>query len=169
MRLVQRTTRRLSITDAGYRLFQQTEPHLLELEAAARSMTSETGELAGTLRLTTPGDLTSINLIPVFQAFMDQHPKVKLVILATNRRVDLVAEGVDVALRAGPLQSSTLIARRLVAGEFRLFASEDYLRRKGTPKSLKDLVNHDCLAFSEDQPQRNASCSPSHVPTRFRK
>jgi DNA-binding transcriptional LysR family regulator len=151
-RLVQRTTRRLSVTDAGYRLFQQAEPHILELEAAARSMTTESGELAGTLRITTPANLAELNLVPIIHDFMEQHPQVKIVALATNRKVDLVAEGVDVALRAGTLQSSTLVARRLVAGEFRLFASEEYLERKGTPKTVHELLTHDCLAFSEDQP-----------------
>lgn len=152
-RLIQRTTRRLSVTESGYLLFQQTEPHLLELEAAARSITTESGELKGTLRITTPADLTSISLLPVFRDFMNEHPRVNVVVMATNRRVDLVAEGVDVALRAGKLQPSTLIARRLVVGEFRLFASEDYIRRRGAPKRVEDLPNHDCLAFSEDRPQ----------------
>jgi DNA-binding transcriptional LysR family regulator len=151
--LVQRTTRRLSVTDAGYRLFEQTEPHLLELEAAARGISDGNGELGGTLRLTTPANLTSISLIPLIQDFMVLHPKVKIVVLATNRRVDLVAEGVDIALRAGTLQPSSLIARRLMGGECRLFASETYLRKRGTPKQLSDLAHHDCLAFSEDQPQ----------------
>lgn len=167
IRLVQRTTRRLSVTDAGYRLFQQAEPHLLELEAAARSITTEGGELAGTLRITTPGNLTSISLIPIFQNFMRLHPNVKVVVVATNRRVDLVAEGVDVALRAGPLQSSTLIARRLTGGEFRLFASESYLRQRGTPKSVKDLSNHDCLAFNEDQPQEKWRLQSVARPTKI--
>lgn len=153
-RLVQRTTRRLSVTDSGYRLFQQTEPHLLELEAAARSVTAENGELQGVLRVTTPGNLVSDSLMPLMHEFMLAHPKVKLVVMATNRRVDLVAEGVDVALRAGILQPSSLIARRLTAGTFHLFASEDYLTKRGAPKTVNDLLSHDCLAFSEDQPQQ---------------
>lgn len=152
-RLVQRTTRRLSVTESGYRLFQQTEHHLLELEAATRNITTESGELKGTLRITTPADLTSMSLLPVFQDFMNEHPRVNVVVLSTNRRVDLVAEGVDVALRAGKLQPSSLIARRLVVGEFQLFASEDYIRRRGAPKRVEDLANHDCLVFSEDRPQ----------------
>jgi DNA-binding transcriptional LysR family regulator len=151
-RLVQRTTRRLSATDAGYRLFQQAEPHLLELEAAARSLTTDAGELGGTLRITTPANFTSLSLMPVIQDFMTNHPKVKIVVLATNRRVDLVAEGVDIALRAGPLEPSSLIARRVFVGEFRLFASDEYLRKRGAPKHVADLLTHDCLAFSEDQP-----------------
>lgn len=154
VRLVQRSTRRVSVTEAGYRLFEQAEHHILELEAATRAIADHGGELRGTLRVTTPADMTRINLVPIVQSFLAAHPQVRVVVLATNRRVDLVAEGVDLALRAGPLQTSTLVAKRLVAGEFRLFASDDYLARHGEPQHVNDLLNHECLAFSEDQPQQ---------------
>lgn len=154
VRLVQRTTRRLSVTEAGYRLFEQAEQHILELEAATRAIADYDGELRGTLRVTTPADMGRINMVPIVQSFLVRHPQVRIVVLATNRRVDLVAEGVDLALRAGPLAPSTLIARRLAAGEFQLFASEEYLERRGTPAHVNDLLSHECLVFSEDQPHQ---------------
>ena len=154
VRLVQRTTRRLSVTEAGYRLFEHAEQHILELEAATRAIVDHDGELRGTLRVTTPADMSRINMVPIVQSFLARHPQVKIVVLATNRRVDLVAEGVDLALRAGPLTSSTLIARRLAAGEFRLFASEEYLERNGSPTRVNELLTHECLVFSEDQPHQ---------------
>lgn len=154
VRLVQRSTRRVSVTEAGYRLFEQAEHHILELEAATRAIADHGGELRGTLRVTAPADMTRINMVPIVQSFLVAHPHVKVVVLATNRRVDLVAEGVDLALRAGPLQPSSLVAKRLVAGEFRLFASDDYLARRGEPQHVNDLLNHECLAFSEDQPEQ---------------
>jgi len=123
VRLVQRTTRRLSVTEAGYRLFEQVEQHILELEAATRAIADHDGELRGTLRITTPADMARVNMVPIVQSFLDKHPQVKIVVMATNRKVDLVAESVNLALRAEPLDPSSLIARKLAAGEFQLFAS----------------------------------------------
>lgn len=165
IRLVQRTTRRLSVTEAGYRLFEQAEHHILELEAATRAIADYDGELRGTLRVTTPADMGRVNMAPIVQSFLAKHPQVRIVVLATNRRVDLVAEGVDLALRAGPLAPSSLIARRLAAGEFQLFASEDYLERCGTPAHVNELLTHECLTFSEDQPHQNwqLRCGASHA------
>lgn len=150
--LVQRTTRRVAITEAGYLLFERAESHILGLEAATRTITDGSGELRGTLRVTAPAGLTSISLVPVVQSFLMLHPQVKLVVSATNRRVDLVAEGVDLALRAGPLVPSSLIARKLTSSEFRLFASPEYLARRGVPYRVSDLTEHECLMFSEEQP-----------------
>jgi DNA-binding transcriptional LysR family regulator len=163
VRLVQRTTRRLSVTEAGYRLFEQAEQHILELEAATRAIADYDGELRGTLRVTTPADMGRINMVPIVQSFLAKHPHVRIVVLATNRRVDLVAEGVDLALRAGPLTPSSLIARRLAAGEFQLFASDEYLERCGTPTQVNELLTHECLVFSEDQPHQKwqLRCSAS--------
>jgi DNA-binding transcriptional LysR family regulator len=163
--LVQRTTRRLAVTEAGYRLFEHAEHHILELEAVARTIADHSGELRGTLRVTTPAGMTSVSMVPLVQSFLDLHPQVKIVILATNRRVDLVAEGVDLAVRAGPLPASSLIARKLSASEFRLYASEAYLARRGTPKRVSDLLQHECLVFSEDQPHQKwqlRSVNPPH-------
>jgi DNA-binding transcriptional LysR family regulator len=163
VRLVQRTTRRLSVTEVGYRLFEQAEQHILELEAATRAIADYDGELRGTLRVTTPADMGRINMVPIVQSFLAKHLQVRIVVLATNRRVDLVAEGVDLALRAGPLTPSSLIARRLAAGEFQLFASEEYLERHGAPTQVNELLTHECLVFSEDQPHQKwqLRCSAS--------
>jgi LysR family transcriptional regulator AphB len=164
--LVQRSTRRLSVTEAGARLFAHAESHVAELEAAARSVSSCGPEVCGTLRVTTPNDTPGFSFVAIVHSFLVKYPQVNLVLITTNRRVDLVAEGVDVALRGGPLPSSALVARRLAVSEFQLFASDDYLERRGTPQSVDDLSKHDCLVFSEDVPKKKWQLRSSRLPSK---
>ncbi len=151
-RLVHRTTRSLALTSAGKRYYEQIAGPVKELETALRSLHSLDASPRGTLRITTPTDLAISAMLPMMESFLSTYPEVQLVIVPTSRRVDLIAEGIDLALRGGPLPESTLVARRLLKGHFELLASSEYLARRGTPQTPEDIEQHDCLIFSADAP-----------------
>lgn len=164
--LITRTTRRLSVTDAGRRLFLQIEGPITELEQASRTIRDLSGEPRGLLRLTAPADVEVLSIVPMLESFLLKYPEVKLVANLTNRKVDLIAEGYELALRAGPLPPSGLIAKKLFGGEFHLFAKAEYLEKHGTPKSASDLASHQCLVFSDDRPQGKWVLWSNHQPSK---
>lgn len=149
-RLLHRTTRKLSLTEAGRLYFDRTQGPIAALEAADRALNQLQEEPRGILKLTAPTGLTATVLTPVFAEFNRRYPEVRLVVLSTNRHVDLVGEGIDLAIRAGSLADSSMVARRLPMAQMGLFASENYLQRHGEPQSLEELQNHKCLVFGHE-------------------
>ena len=141
VRLLQRSTRKLVLTEAGRLYFERARASLGGLADAGAAVTDLSGEVAGPIRFTTGGDNTGL-FANLFAEFLTRYPKVQIDVVLTPRRVDLVAEGFDSALRAGPLVDSTLIARRLGRGELGLFASRAYLRKAGHPRRIADLAEH---------------------------
>ena len=146
--LVQRTTRRLHLTEAGEGYFRRCMTALEELHAAESELESERSETKGVLRLTAPVELGRSALPPVLDVLMKRHPAIKIDLIITNRLVDLVAENIDVAVRAGPLKDSGLIAKRFVLGQFGLWASPSYLKNNSVPRNPDELKEHDCLRFA---------------------
>ena len=146
--LLQRTTRRLHLTEAGEGYFRRCMTALEELHAAENELAIERGETKGVLRLTAPVELGRSALPPVLDVLMKRHPAIKIDLIITNRLVDLVVENIDVAVRAGPLKDSGLIARRFVLGQFGLWASPSYLKNNSVPRSPDELKEHDCLRFA---------------------
>jgi len=146
--LLQRTTRRLHLTEAGEGYFRRCMTALEELHAAESELESERSETKGVLRLTVPVELGRSALPPVLDVLMKRHPAIKIDLIITNRLVDLVAENIDVAVRAGPLKDSGLIAKRFVLGQFGLWASPSYLKNNSVPRNPDDLKEHDCLRFA---------------------
>jgi DNA-binding transcriptional LysR family regulator len=110
-------------------------------------------DVAGPVRFTAGGDPTGM-LAALLGEFLDRHPKVQLDVVLTPRRVDLVAEGFDLALRSGRLIDSSLVARRLGRFDLGLFASRAYLRRAGRPTRLAELARHRCILFGESAERR---------------
>jgi DNA-binding transcriptional LysR family regulator len=148
--LLQRTTRKLNLTHAGEIYFARTSRVIEELQVAETALLELQAEPRGVLRLTTPSDL--VGALPDFlMAFQEKYPEIDLIVLPTGRRVDLVAEGYDVALRAGKLSDSALVSRRLMKSNLALFASPQYLEAKGTPQMPSDLERHSCLVFSSEK------------------
>ncbi len=145
-RLLQRTTRSLSLTDVGRAFYEHATRVATELEAATRAVSDLHATPRGTVRATAPVGLDFLG--PLCAAFLERFPEVRLEITCTDRIVDLVDEGFDLALRTGELGSSSLIARRVTAWRAVVVASTDYLRRRGEPRTPHDLVEHDCVAFS---------------------
>ena len=146
--LLQRTTRRLHLTEAGEGYFRRCMTALEELHAAENELAIERGETKGVLRLTAPVELGRSALPPVLDVLMKRHPAIKIDLIITNRLVDLVAENIDVAVRAGPLKDSGLIAKRFVLGQFGLWASPSYLKNNSVPRNPDELKEHDCLRFA---------------------
>jgi DNA-binding transcriptional LysR family regulator len=146
--LLQRTTRRLHLTEAGEGYFRRSSRALEELEAAQNELATEKGEPKGVLRITAPAELGRGALPPLLDVLMKRHPGIDIDLVMTSRVVDLVAENIDVAVRAGPLKDSGLIARRFVLGQFGLWTSPGYLKKNSIPKNPKDLARHDFLRFA---------------------
>jgi len=146
--LLQRTTRRLHLTEPGAGYFRRCLQALEGLQAAESELESERSETKGVLRLTAPVELGRSALPPVLDVLMKRHPAIKIDLIITNRLVDLVVENIDVAVRAGPLKDSGLIARRFVLGQFGLWASPSYLKNNSVPRNPDELKEHDCLRFA---------------------
>lgn len=150
-RLLQRTTRRLRLTDAGEVLLRRAERMLEEAEAASREVANMQAAPQGTLRISAPAD-AGLYLADALAAFRKHYPEILVAVTLTNQVEDLVAEGIDVAVRAGNLSDSTLVVRRLTRSNLRLFASPSYLAARGTPERPRDLCDHDCVVFSGQRP-----------------
>ena len=150
-RLLHRTTRKLGLTDVGELYFSRCERVIAELEEAERAVMELQTSPRGTLRVTTPADFGFDSIARVTAAFQLAYPEIQVLLTATNERLDLVAGGFDVALRAGSLPDSSLVARKLLSVDSGLFASPEYLARRGTPQRLADLARHDCILFGTDR------------------
>jgi DNA-binding transcriptional LysR family regulator len=148
VRLLQRTTRKLALTEAGRLYFERARAALGGLADASATVTDMSRDVAGPIRFTAAGDSTGM-LAGLFGEFLARHPKVQLDVVLTPRRVDLVAEGFDLALRAGRLSDSALVARRLGRFDLGLFASRAYLRKAGRPTRLAELARHRCILRGE--------------------
>lgn len=146
--LLQRTTRKLSITDAGQAFYERCASGLEEILAAESALSAGQGEPQGTLRLTAPVELGQSILPPVVDAYQKRFPKMKVEILFSDRNVDLVGEGIDLAIRAGALNDSSFVAKKLGAGYFAPFSTRDYLTRRGAPAHPRELAQHRILHFA---------------------
>jgi len=145
--LMRRTTRRLSLTDAGQAYLDQARRAFGVLADAEKTVRGADGELTGTIRLSAPTTYAHYKLPALLHPFMDQHPKVMIELSIANRNVDLVSEGYDMAIRLGALPDSGLAARKLGDEELVLVAAPAYLARAGTPETIADLARHSCLTF----------------------
>ena len=146
--LLQRTTRRLKLTENGELYFQHASiglGHMLDAEAA---VTESVGEPTGLLRVTAPADIGDHILAAIMTRMRRQYPKVRIDMVLMNRYVDLVAEGVDVALRTGVLKDSSLIAKNVGLARWLPFASPDYLKSAPPLDSPQALRHHCCLQFT---------------------
>jgi DNA-binding transcriptional LysR family regulator len=151
VQLLQRTTRRVSLTEAG-RLFAERAGRILsDVEEAERAVADLDGTPRGMLRVSAPTVLGQILVTPAVLACRARHPELRIELDLLDRLVDLVAERVDVAVRVvAEVSPASLVARRLADDVRVLCASPRYLRRRGTPRSLEDLAGHDCLTLNHD-------------------
>jgi len=147
-RLLQRTTRRIGLTEVGRQYFAQVSPAIRQLAEAESAVADLMGEPRGSLRIATSNSIGAFLLPPVLLAYQQKHPSVRVVLDLSERLVDLVQEGFDLAIRAGPMADSSLVARRLGTIELNICASPGYLALRGTPSAPGDLASHDCLSFA---------------------
>lgn len=148
VRLLHRTTRRLSLTEEGQVFYARCKELLGGLEEAEAEITSASGEASGLAKLNVPVTFGVLHLAPLWGRFFEAHPKVTLDITLSDRVVDLVEEGYDLAVRIATLPSSQLVSRRLATTRMVLCASPQYLRLRGTPRHPRELVDHSVLAYS---------------------
>ncbi|MGZ9707327.1 LysR family transcriptional regulator [Pseudomonas sp. GNP013] len=147
--LLKRTTRKQSLTEFGGQYYQrclEVLGRVADSEHLAEQAHSEIPK--GTLRITAPPAFGTERLAPALSEFSRRYPLIKLYVVLSNERMDLIDSGFDVAIRLGELETSGLIARPLQDYTITLCASPDYLARQGTPQTPEDLRQHDCLAFA---------------------
>lgn len=147
-RLLHRTTRRLSLTDDGQLFYARAKELLAAIDEAESEITSRSGEPSGLLRINAPLTFGVLHLAPLWGRFADAHPKVSLEIDLSDRIVDLVEEGYDLAVRITNLPSSQLVSRQLASSRMVLCASPDYLARHGVPAHPRDLAAHRVISYS---------------------
>jgi DNA-binding transcriptional LysR family regulator len=150
-RLFYRSTRKVSLTEAGQTFLQHCQRLQDGREEALRAIGDLAGEPKGLLRMTCAVAYGERFIVPLVNDFMAQHPQLRLEIELTNRPLDLLQEGLDLAIRLGRLQDSRLVAARLAPRIMYLCAAPTYLQRYGRPHSLSELPQHNCLIGSSDQ------------------
>ncbi|MGR9355155.1 LysR substrate-binding domain-containing protein [Rhizobium leguminosarum] len=147
LRLFARTTRSLTLTSEGRELHEKTLRLLRQAEEIEQTATAARSEPSGTLRITAPLPIGVHILSPAIPKFRALYPKLSIDLRLADQHIDLIEEGIDVAVRVGELADSRLISRRLGWHRVAAFASSDYLSRRGIPLHPDDLPRHDCLTF----------------------
>lgn len=145
VRLLQRTTRKLALTEAGQAYHDAVSPSFATIEEADTAAREHGAEPRGTVRVSAAPDFGA--LASALAQFARQYPKIRVELSITSRYVDLVTEGFDLAIRAGRLEDSSLVARRIAATETALMAAPAYLRKRGKPRSVAELPAHDFVLY----------------------
>lgn len=148
VRLMHRTTRRLSLTDEGEVFYARCRELLAGVEEAEAELGSRSGAARGLLRVNAPVTFGILHLAPLWGVFRDLYPQVRLDVTLSDRVVDLVEEGYDLTIRIATLPSSTLISKRLASTRVVLCASPQYLARHGTPLQPDELAGHTIIGYS---------------------
>ncbi|MCL9782407.1 LysR substrate-binding domain-containing protein [Vibrio sp. S4M6] len=149
VRLIERTTRAISLTEIGSMYFLHCKRVIAELGNAHAFISSMTESPRGMLKVSVSVSIGQNLLIPFLGEFMAQYPNIRLDLKLENRRVDLIGEGYDVAIRLGKLEDSTLVCKKLGESHSVLVASSDYLRVMGTPQNFSELKNHRFLVMGD--------------------
>lgn len=147
--LLNRTTRQLSLTEEGERYFRRVQIVLQEMAAAENELLESRTTPRGLLRVDAATPVILHFLMPLIRPFRERYPEMSLTLVSSETFINLIERKVDVAIRAGTLTDSSLRARPLFNSYRKIIASPDYLARHGTPQSVAELKNHQCLGFSE--------------------
>lgn len=162
--LLSRTTRRLSLTEAGQAYAERCQRVLADLEEADQAVSNLQAVPRGRLKITAPMSFGSLHLAPLLPRFIEKYPEIELDIVLSDRLVDLIEEGFDLAVRIGRLSESSLIAKKLCPMLRAACASPDYIKKHGAPMVPADLVNHRCLSHSELAAQEWRFAAPDGGP-----
>ncbi len=146
-RLFQRTTRQLKLTETGEGFYERVVKILKAIEEAESFVSQLSMKARGTLRITAPIGFSRKHIAPNLTTFMQRHPDLMIEMVLSDDVLDIVGEGIDLAIRIAELDNSSLVARKLAPCRRVICATPDYLERHGTPKSLTDLGKHNCLAL----------------------
>ena len=145
VRLLQRTTRRLNLTEAGREYFERVSNALAGMEEAHAAVSDQQDAPRGIVRVAAPSDWGSWLLAPVVASFVEKYPQIRIDLLLTDRQVDLVRDGFDIALTTGPLADSSLMVRPIGSMPYGMFVSDVYIERHGMPASVEELHQHNFL------------------------
>lgn len=148
VKLLTRTSRELSLTEVGTQYFDKCINILAELDEADANARSEIASPKGALKVAAPIAFARLVLAPIIKEFVEKYPEIKIEMALSDAHVDLIAEGIDIAIRAKKLEDSNLVARHLSDNPMLMIASPDYLKENGTPETPEDLINHDCIVYS---------------------
>lgn len=149
VRLLQRTTRTLHLTQEGEAFYESARRIVDEIEALESRIVDGRGTPQGLLRVTTSLAFATHQLTPILAEFLARYPAIQFALLPTDRLVDMVEEGVDIAIRIGRLADTSFMARRIGEDKRVICASPDYLARHGTPRRPQDLLRHECILSRE--------------------
>ena len=148
VRLIHRTTRKVSLTEEGNAFLPYAEDVIASVASAQASLTNESNILQGRLRVSAPASFGKMHLIPALTDFLKMHPQLNIDLKLSDTIVDLVEGGFDIAIRNSKLKDSTLIARKLLDDHRIICASPDYLRINGEPKHPNELKQHQCITLT---------------------
>jgi DNA-binding transcriptional LysR family regulator len=154
VKLLQRTTRKIALTDEGSAFLEDCQRILAELEDAEAAVSERSARASGHLSISAPAGFGRLHVAPLMPSFLAEHRDVTLTLNLNDRVVDLIGEGIDVAIRIAALSDSNLIGVKLADNKRVVVASPAYLKRRGKPKSLDDLAKHNCLPISSEGSQR---------------
>ena len=147
LRLMQRSTRKLTLTDAGATFYARCADPVEGLAEAAQELSEGSQVPSGKVRVAAPADFFNVFRMELIAEFLAAHPKVRLEFVLSDERADLIEQGIDVAIRSGKVLEPTLIARRIGTGRLTLVASPAYLAARGMPNSIEALARHDCVTL----------------------
>jgi DNA-binding transcriptional LysR family regulator len=148
VRLLQRTTRKLKLTEAGELYFREVSRLLGDLRTVEQQLDEVTGQATGELRIVAPMSFGQRRLAPVVARFALSHPRLRVTLRLEDQETDIVSEGLDLAVRIAYPSDSSLVARTIAVVPRYFCASPEYLARRGTPRSPRDLLQHDCLHYN---------------------
>jgi DNA-binding transcriptional LysR family regulator len=154
VKLLQRTTRKLALTDEGATFLEDCQRILAELEEAESAVAERSANATGHLMISAPAGFGRQHVAPLLPSFLAEHRDVTATLNMSDRVVDIVGEGIDVAIRIASLSDSNLVSVKLADNERVVVAAPSYLKRHGEPKTLADLARHNCLAISSEGSQR---------------
>jgi len=154
VKLLQRTTRKLALTNEGAAFLEDCQRILAELEEAESAVAERSSRASGHLMISAPAGFGRQHVAPLLPSFLAEHRDLQVTLNLNDRVVDLIGEGVDVAIRIATLSDSNLVSVKLADNERVLVATPAYLKRYGEPKTLADLSKHNCLAISSEGSQR---------------
>jgi DNA-binding transcriptional LysR family regulator len=153
VRLLDRSTRNLRLTNVGSEVLEHAQRSAEASEAVQSIVSNQQSNVTGTLRLSAPPNISDTLLTPLVMAFQASYPNVRVQILIVERFVDHISDGVDIAFRLGALKDSSLVARRILTYRHQLVASPDYLKTCKAPEKPRDLLDHRLIAFSYWRPE----------------
>ncbi|HJV84915.1 MAG TPA: LysR substrate-binding domain-containing protein [Noviherbaspirillum sp.] len=154
VKLLQRTTRKLALTNEGLAFLEDCQRILADLENAEAAVSERSAKASGHLSISAPAGFGRQHVAPLIPSFLAEHRDVTVTLNLNDRVVDLIGEGIDVAIRIAALSDSNLIGVKLADNKRVVVAAPSYIKKNGAPKSLDDLARHNCLAISSEGSQR---------------